>query len=161
MKKVLYVIIPIMLFALVVIRLMTNKDTARQQVYQYNKEEAVNVNADTLHLEDIDAEYSFSGTFEPDKETRLSTDIQGKINTILVDAGSIVKKGQPLLQLDNSLLKLQIASVEVQIEGLEADVKRYRILTDADAVQGVLLEKAELGLKSAISPPIIDPPTVK
>jgi RND family efflux transporter MFP subunit len=149
MKKVLYVIIPIMLFALVVIRLMTNKDTARQQVYQYNKEEAVNVNADTLHLEDIDAEYSFSGTFEPDKETRLSTDIQGKINTILVDAGSIVKKGQPLLQLDNSLLKLQIASVEVQIEGLEADVKRYRILTDADAVQGVLLEKAELGLKSA------------
>ena len=149
MKKVLYIIIPIMLFAIVVIRLMSNKETARQQVYQYNKEEAVNVQADTLHLEEVDADYSFSGTFEPNKETKLSAEIQGKINAVLVDAGNNVKKGQPLLQLDNSLLKLQLQSVEVQIEGLEADVKRYAILTKADAVQGVLLEKAELGLKSA------------
>jgi membrane fusion protein, multidrug efflux system len=149
MKKVLYIIIPIMLFAIVVIRLMSNKETARQQVYQYNKEEAVNVQADTLHLEDVDADYSFSGTFDPNKESKLSAEIQGKINAVLVDAGNNVKKGQPLLQLDNSLLKLQLQSVEVQIEGLEADVKRYTILTKADAVQGVLLEKAELGLKSA------------
>lgn len=149
MKKALYIIIPVMLLALVVIRLMTNKETARKQVYTYNKEEAVNVQADTLHLEEFDVDYSFSGTFEPNKETKLSAEIQGKINAVLVDAGSNVRKGQPLLQLDNSLLKLQLQSVEVQIEGLEADVKRYTILTNADAVQGVLLEKAELGLKSA------------
>ena len=35
-----------------------------------------------------------------------------------------------------------------QIKG-EDDVKRYTILTEADAVQGVQLEKARLGLKSA------------
>ena len=149
MKKALYIIIPVMLFALVVIRLMTNKETAREQVYTYNKEEAVNVKADTLQMEEADADYSFSGTFEPNKETKLSAEIQGKINAVFVDAGSNVRKGQPLLQLDNSLLKLQLQSVEVQIEGLETDVKRYTILTKADAVQGVLLEKAELGLKSA------------
>ena len=149
MKKALYIILPILLFAIVVIRLMNNKETARERIYQYNKEEAVNVKADTLHMEDADADYSFSGTFEPNKETKLSAEIQGKINAILVDAGSNIKKGQPLLQLDNSLLKLQLQSVDVQIEGLEADVKRYTILTNADAVQGVLLEKAELGLKSA------------
>lgn len=149
MKKALYIIVPVMLFALVVIRLMNNKETARQQVYQYNKEETVNVKADTLHMENVDADYSFSGTFEPNKETKLSAEIQGKINAVLVDAGSNVKKRQPLLQLDNALLKLQLQSVEVQIEGLEADVNRYTILTKADAVQGVLLEKAELGLKSA------------
>jgi len=149
MKKVLYIIIPILLFAIVAIRLMNNKETVRQRIYQYNKEEAVNVKADTLHLQDADVDYSFSGTFEPNKETKLSAESQGKINAILVDAGSNIKKGQPLLQLDNSLLKLQLQSVDVQIEGLEADVKRYTILTNADAVQGVLLEKAELGLKSA------------
>jgi RND family efflux transporter MFP subunit len=149
MKKALYIILPILLFSIVVIRLTNNKETARQRIYQYNKEEAVNVKADTLHMEDSDVDYSFSGTFEPNKETKLSAEIQGKINTILVDAGSSIKKGQPLLQLDNSLLKLQLQSVDVQIEGLEADVKRYTILTKDDEVQGVLLEKAELGLKSA------------
>ena len=38
MKKALYIIIPVMLLALVVIRLMTNKETARKQVYTYNKD---------------------------------------------------------------------------------------------------------------------------
>ena len=51
--------------------------------------------------------------------------------------------------MDNSLLKLQLQTVEVQIEGLQDDVNRYTILTEADAVQGVQLEKAKLGLKSA------------
>ena len=67
----------------------------------------------------------------------------------MVDVGSYVSKGQTLIQLDNSLLKLQLQTVEVQIEGLEDDVNRYTILTEADAVQGVQLEKARLGLKSA------------
>ena len=67
----------------------------------------------------------------------------------MVDVGSIVKKGQALIQLDNSLLKLQLQTVEIQIEGLEADVKRYTILAQADAIQGVQLEKTELALKSA------------
>jgi membrane fusion protein (multidrug efflux system) len=31
------------------------------------------------------------------------------------------------------------------MEGLEADVNRYTILAKADAIQGVQLEKAELG----------------
>jgi RND family efflux transporter MFP subunit len=149
MKKALYIIIPILLFTVVVIRLMNNKETALNRIYQYNKEESVNVNADTLNLEDVDNDYSFSGIFEPNKETKLSAEMQGRVNVVFVDAGSTVKKGQPMLQLDNALQKLQLQSVEVQIEGLEADVKRYTILTNADAVQGVLLEKAELGLKSA------------
>ncbi len=97
----------------------------------------------------MNAEYSYSGTFEPNKETKISAELQGKINAILVDAGSVVSKGQPLIQLDNSLLKLQLQTIEVQIEGLEADVNRYTILAKADAIQGVQLEKAELGLKSA------------
>jgi membrane fusion protein (multidrug efflux system) len=92
---------------------------------------------------------NYTGTFEPNKETKISADIQGKINAVLVDVGSYVSKGQTLIQLDNSLLKLQLQTVEVQIEGLEDDVKRYTILTEADAVQGVQLEKARLGLKSA------------
>jgi membrane fusion protein (multidrug efflux system) len=47
------------------------------------------------------------------------------------------------------LLKLQLQTIEVQIEGLEADVNRYTILAKADAIQGVQLEKSLLGLKSA------------
>lgn len=149
LKKVLYVIIPLAIIAIVVIKLKTNKEITQSKVYQYDKEQAIYVQVDTLQLENVNAEFSYSGTFEPNKETKISAELQGKINTILVDAGSLVSKGQSLIQLDNSLLKLQLQTIDVQIEGLEADVNRYTILAKADAIQGVQLEKAVLGLKSA------------
>ena len=149
LKKALYVIIPLAIIDIVVIKLKNNKEITQSKVYQYDKEQAINVQVETLKLKNVNAEYSYSGTFEPNKETKISAELQGKINAILVDAGSVVSKGQTLIQLDNSLLKLQLQTIEVQIEGLEADVNRYTILAKADAIQGVQLEKAELGLKSA------------
>ncbi|MBK7788010.1 MAG: efflux RND transporter periplasmic adaptor subunit [Saprospiraceae bacterium] len=149
LKKALYVIISLAIITIVVIKLKTNKEITQSKVYQYDKEQAINVQVDTLQLENVNAEFSYSGTFEPNKETKISAELQGKINAILVDAGSVVSKGQPLIQLDNLLLKLQLQTIEVQIEGLEADVNRYSILAKADAIQGVQLEKVELGLRSA------------
>ncbi len=149
LKKVLYVIIPLAIIAIVIIKLKNNKEITQSKVYQYDKEQAINVQADTLQIENVNAEFTYSGTFEPNKETKISAEIQGKINEVLVDVGNVVNKGQSLVLLDNSLLKLQLQTVEVQIEGLEADVNRYTILAKADAIQGIQLEKAELGLKSA------------
>ena len=149
MKKIIYIIVALALIVAVAIRLKTNKETTANRVYQYNKEQAINVKAITLKLESPENKISYSGTFEPNKETRISADIQGKINAVLVDVGSVVRKGQALVQLDNSLLKLQLQTAEIQIEGLEADIKRYIVLANADAIQGVQLEKTELALKSA------------
>ena len=149
LKKVLYVIIPLAIIAVMVVKLKTNKEITQNKIYEYDKEQAVNVQADTLHVENVNAKYSYSGTFEPNKETKISAELQGKINTLLVDVGSVVIKSQTLVLLDNSLLKLQVQTIDVQLEGLEADVKRFIILAKADAIQGVQLEKAELGLKSA------------
>ncbi|MFN8321757.1 MAG: efflux RND transporter periplasmic adaptor subunit [Chitinophagales bacterium] len=149
LKKALYIIIPLVIIAVVVFRLKSNKETTQQKVYQYDKTQVIHVQSETLQLENVNAEYSYPGLFEPNKETKVSAESQGKINNVLVDVGSYVSKGQSLIQLDNSLLKLQLQTTEVQIEGLEADVNRYTVLANADAVQGIQLEKAALGLKSA------------
>ena len=149
MKKIILIIVGITLIGLVIFKLASNKQKTESKVYQFDKEKPILVSSDTIRLKDLNVEGSFTGTFEPNKEVKLSAETQGKINSILVDVGNIVQKGQTLIQLDNSLLKLQLQTVEVQIEGLEDDVKRYTILTEADAVQGVQLEKARLGLKSA------------
>jgi RND family efflux transporter MFP subunit len=148
-KTIIYIVLALALIAIVIVRLKGNKETTENRVYQYNKEVAINVQALTLKPESVNNNVSYPGTFEPNKETKVSADIQGKINLVLVDIGSSVKIGEALIQLDNSLMKLQLQTVEIQIEGLEADVKRYRILAQADAIQGVQLEKTELALKSA------------
>lgn len=149
MKKILYIIIPLALIILIVVRLRSNKEIAQNRIYTYDKEQAIEVKADTVTYQAAEAQNSFTGIFEPNKETKVSADVQGKIIQVYVDAGSYVKKGQALIKLDDALLKLQLQSAAIQIEGLEADVKRYSILAESDAIQGVQLEKAQLGLKSA------------
>lgn len=149
MKKVVYIIITLVLIAVVIFWLRSNKKVAQEKVYHYDKEVPVNVQADTLKLQPVDAQQYFTGAFEPQREVKLGAETQGKINAIFVDVGSHVRQGQPLIKIDDALLKLQLQSLEVKIEGLETDVHRFTILTDADAIQGVQLEKAQLGLKSA------------
>lgn len=148
-KKIFYIVIALLLVTFTVIRLKSNKEKTQQRVYQFDKEAPISVQVETLKLQNIDSDYSYSGAFEPYKETKISAEIQGEINSLLVDVGSNVAKGEALIQLDNSLLKLQVQSIELQIAGLEADVKRYTVLVNADAIQGVQLEKSELALKSA------------
>ncbi|MFA9388505.1 MAG: efflux RND transporter periplasmic adaptor subunit [Prolixibacteraceae bacterium] len=148
-KTIIYIGVAVALIAIVVFQLKSNKETTVKRVYQYDKEQAINVQTISLKFENIENDISYTGTFEPNKETKVSADIQGKIIALMVDIGSTVKKGQPLIQLDNSLLKLQMQTVEIQIEGLEADVKRFTVLAKADAIQGIQLEKTLLGLKSA------------
>ncbi len=149
MKRIIWIIAGIAIVGLVIFKLANNKKTMESKVYQFDKEKPISVEVDTIRLKYLDDENTYTGTFEPNRETKISAETQGKINSVLVDVGSNVSKGQILIQLDNSLLKLQLQSVEVQIEGLQDDVNRYTILTEADAVQGVQLEKAKLGLKSA------------
>lgn len=149
MKKIIWIIAGVAVVGLMMFKLLSNKKTTENRIYQYDKEKPISVSVDTIRLQNFVDAGNYTGTFEPNKETKISADIQGKINAVLVDVGSYVSKGQTLIQLDNSLLKLQLQTVEVQIEGLEDDVNRYTILTEADAVQGVQLEKARLGLKSA------------
>jgi membrane fusion protein, multidrug efflux system len=147
--KIIYIVVALVIIAVTAIRLKSNKETTKNKVYQYNKDLPVTVQAETLKLETVENNSFFSGSFEPNKETKISADIQGKINAVLVDAGSMVSKSQSLVLLDNSILKLQLQTIEIQIEGLENDVRRYTILAQADAIQGVQLEKTELALKSA------------
>ena len=149
LKKIIYIVLALAVVAFTVYKMKSNKETAQKRVFQYNKENPVSVQILTVKSERLENVTVFPGNFEPFMETKLSADIQGKVTAVLVDMGSTVQKGQTLIQLDNSLLKLQLQTVEIQIEGLEKDVQRFTVLAKADAIQGIQLEKAELGLKSA------------
>lgn len=156
MKKILSYLVPavilIGIFGGIALKLKKNKATAEDRVFHYDPAEAsVLTGKDSSSTPKTEpGQRLFTGTFEPFRETKISAETQGRINRITVDAGSIVTKGQTIVQLDDALLKLQLQSVDVQIEGLTADVNRNTNLLKADAVQAVQLEKSELGLKSAL-----------
>jgi RND family efflux transporter MFP subunit len=149
MKKILYILIPLVLIGLVVAKLLTNKQIAEERLYLYDREQPVQVTAVQVKETSVQPEYRFTGTFDPNRESKLSAEIQGKVNRILVEEGATVRKGQVLIQVDDALLQLQLKAAEVQVKGLEADLKRYRILVENEAIQGIQLEKTELALETA------------
>jgi membrane fusion protein (multidrug efflux system) len=149
MKKIISVLILFALTAVVVVQLLTNKSISENRIYHYDKEKEIIVQAQKILSADVNQAYTFTGTFIADKDAKINADVQGKIVKYSVSEGSEVKKGQTLVKIDDELLKLQLNTINVQIEGLEADVKRFTILADAEAIEGVKLEKVEIGLKAA------------
>lgn len=149
MKRILYILIPLVLLGLVVAKLRSNKQIAEERVYLYDREKPIPVSSQQVKIASLAPEYDFTGTFFPDRESRLSAEIQGKVNRVLVEDGSAVKKGQVLIQLDDALLQWQLKAAEVQVKGLEADLIRYQILVEAEAIQGIQLEKTALALETA------------
>lgn len=155
MKKSLAYLLPLLLVVGIAggifLKLKRNKAIAEQRVFHHDPAETIARNDIALaQMETAGASpLVFSGTFEPYRETKISPEVQGRITRIPVDAGDWVAKGQALVQLDDVLLQLQLQSAEVQLEGLSADVARFAILAEADAIQGVQLEKARLALQSA------------
>lgn len=149
-KKIISIVVLAVVLGIVILKLVSNKRNYEERIFRYDAEAPVNVITDTIQLGEATDRNRYTGTFEPDRETKISAEVQGKINSILVDLGSYVKQGQSLIQLDNSLLRLQLEGVEIQINGLKKDVERYTALAQADAIQGVQLEKTKIAYESAL-----------
>ncbi len=151
MKNIINILILLALVVVIVLKLKENKDTVENRVFQYDKEKPIKVFTQQIGTETIDAQQAFTGTFQPVREGKIIADVQGKILKYYVEEGEKVRKGQPLVKLDTSMLNDQLQQVNVQIETLEKDLARYQILADADAIPGIKLEKVQQGIKTAKS----------
>ena len=137
--------------ALVVLKLKDNKEIVQDRIFHYDREQPINVQTQTLSLKSESEAAQVTGSFMPNRNTKVNSEMQGKIIAINVNEGDFVRKGEVLIQLDASMLKLQLQTLDVKIEELNTDIQRFRVLVAADAIQAVKLEKVELGLKSAMA----------
>ncbi len=99
-----------------------------------------------------------SGEVVPRYESRLGFRVGGKIIARKVEVGSIVKRGQVLMQLDPSDLQLSqtqakaaVAAAESSLTLARADLERYRELHDKNFVSKAVLDAKEAAYKSAQS----------
>ena len=70
------------------------------------------------------------GTVEAEQSVELYPESSGSIITILVEAGQNVYKGQTLIQIDNSVLKTNMAELQTQLELASTTYERQKRLWD-------------------------------
>ncbi|MBJ7310021.1 efflux RND transporter periplasmic adaptor subunit [Rugamonas sp. CCM 8940] len=114
------------------------------------------VRAMVLHGSDIDVNAEFSGEVRARIESRLGFRVGGKIVARKVDVGTLVKKGQVLMQLDPQDLQLSQAQAMAALRAAEtnrdlarAELKRYQELREKNFVSQAVLDTKESAFKSA------------
>jgi RND family efflux transporter MFP subunit len=149
MKRILIIsAISIGLVALIVVKLLSNKEKVAGKIYIHDTSAPVLVEDTIPGMHTFDNALSFMGTFEPNRQNSIGSDASGKIVQISVKEGDYVTAGQVLAKVDNEYLLLQLQNLEVTIEGQKKDDERYTTLSASQAIPEVQAEKNKLALES-------------
>ena len=131
---------------LVIVLAGCQKKTEQEEV----KEEftgAREVKVATTRMGDISSYIEFSGKIEAEKTVNIAPSISGRIDKLMVDVGSVVKKGDLLAKLDDTQLK----QARTQYVSMEKNYKRMQELQKTGAIDGATFDEVETGYKVAKS----------
>jgi multidrug efflux system membrane fusion protein len=114
------------------------------------------VRAIVLAASDVAIDAEFAGEVRARVESRLGFRVGGKIVARKVDVGTLVKKGQLLMQLDPQDLQLSQAQALAGLRAAEtsrdlasAELKRYQELRSKNFVSAAVLDAKEAAFKGA------------
>ncbi|WP_327196037.1 efflux RND transporter periplasmic adaptor subunit [Noviherbaspirillum sp. Root189] len=106
--------------------------------------------------DNVDVVAEFSGDVRARYESRLGFRVGGKIVSRKVDVGTMVKRGQLLMQLDPQDLKLAQAQANAGLQAAEsnrdlakAELKRYQDLREKNFVSQAVLDSKQTAFKAA------------
>lgn len=94
-----------------------------------------------VRTEEVDELYEAVGTIRPRTETRIEAQVTGKVRKVLVRAGDFVRRGEPLIELDDREGKSRLAQAgdglrsakAMREEARQAVKEAQAALTNADA----------------------------
>jgi membrane fusion protein, multidrug efflux system len=91
------------------------------------------------------------GTVTAAKGVALSVDVSGIVTRLHFESGSVVKRGDVLVELDSSIERAQLASLKARRDLAESSLKRTRALVDSGAIAPVMLDTDEASYRGLVA----------
>jgi len=138
------ILIIIVTVIIIVVRLTSNKrsfDKQLKMITEFNTR--VPVITDTVKYNQIPAAFSINGSFQALHEISITSEIQGKINSIASATGDNVRAGQILASIENELFASQLELAKFNLEKAEKDMQRFDQLSKGEAVTLQQFESAK------------------
>jgi len=133
-RRITSVIIIVVLVAIVVFRLISNKHSFDNQLKMVSElNTTIPVMTDTVRYKQIENGFSTNGTFTPFQEISIASETQGRIISIKAETGDNVKKGQVLAATDDEISASQLSLAKFNLEKAEKDLRRFEQLSQSDA----------------------------
>lgn len=70
----------------------------------------------------VESEIVTIGNIQPSSKSLISTQVAGRVENILVEVGSLVKKGQPLVQLDKRYYEIDLAHKSAALDAAKIEM---------------------------------------
>ncbi|KAA6340903.1 putative efflux pump periplasmic linker TtgA [termite gut metagenome] len=134
-KKIWNILIVIAVIALVVWKLVANKqeiDEVAQRSLLINP--TVPVRVDKVKYLDLSSDIYVDGRISAGNEVTLYSKVQGIVLKKYKKTGDKVSKGTPIAQVENGVIKETLGLAEMNLANAAVDVERYKKLADAGAV---------------------------
>jgi len=99
----------------------------------------------TLHPQDFRKGFTEEGVIIAAQEWPIFNPVEGKLQSLKVEDGTSVKKGQVLFEMSTSELRYQLEALKAQLQGIEGQrLQTYKSLNDAQvAQQELIIQQAE------------------
>jgi RND family efflux transporter MFP subunit len=148
-KNIILIAVGILLIALTVLKLRSNKEKAAEKIYIHDSDAPILVETSKPSMHTFASAFNYLGSFEPFRQNMIGSDASGKLIRLDVQEGDRVTQGQVIAKVDDEMLQIQLQNIEVSIEGQRNDDQRNEALSKDKAIPEIQLEKTKLGLKSA------------
>jgi RND family efflux transporter MFP subunit len=151
MKKstIITALILLAIFIFIAFKLISNKKELNDEVYKADVNKPIIVSLEKVSTTSVNPSYSFSGSFEPNKEVQVLPERSGRVTATNIELGDYVKKGSLIAKLDNNELQLQLSNSQTQLNDATRDYERNKVLLEGEAVTKNTFDKSELAYKAA------------
>lgn len=95
----------------------------------------------------VPASVTCKAELQPMSRHFVAAPYEGRLETALVEPGDLVVQGQVLARMDGREIRLELASLDAELEGATKERDRALVLRDAASAQIALLEIQRLQLK--------------
>lgn len=152
MKKTIGIILAVLAVAGMVLLLAGNKKKIKEQSASAAGAGANEVvTTYTVARESCARSFTSNGVAQPSRELNFVSEVSGRVVSVLVDKGSRVAKGTPMLKIDSELLEADYKAALASYEALRKDEERFSRAFDAGGVSNQQLDNIRTQLVAAES----------
>ncbi|MEI8086631.1 MAG: efflux RND transporter periplasmic adaptor subunit [Paludibacter sp.] len=150
-KNIITVIIIVLVVGAAGYKLAANVKVAKNKAYIPELSKAVVVKTQEVLKSDFNYEFTYSGTFTPNREIMLIPQAMGEVKGVYFKEGDVVSEGKLLLQVDDAMLQSQLIAAKASYDNAKTNYERFKSASTSDGVTKMQVDGNYLQMKAAES----------
>ncbi len=148
MKKTLFMVVMVLIVFIVGFVLFNNK-AAMEKKAKVDVLTSFPVSVISVTKQQLTEELSQIGTIVSKNDVTVVSEISGKVTAVMVNQGTSVQKGSPLLKIEDAIPEANFVAAQASYEKAQKDYDSYKTLYGKGLISESDLDSARLAFKSA------------